>query len=80
MVYYKNAATPCLTVKEVKQRFGSAKFTETCKKVCAWCEEQIGKYQSVSENLDVNRITKEGFGPEAHLDESDPNYQTRTVL
>ena len=21
-----------------------------------------------------------GFGPEAHLDESDPNYQTRTVI
>jgi hypothetical protein len=21
-----------------------------------------------------------GFGPECHLDESDPNYQTRTVL
>lgn len=27
-----------------------------------------------------DRITAEGFGPEAHLDESDPNHQTKTVI
>jgi hypothetical protein len=80
MVYYKNAATPCLTLKEVKARFGPAKNTEGCKKIFSWCEEQITKYQSSSEELDVDRVAKEGFGPEAHLDESDPNYQTKMVL
>ncbi len=27
-----------------------------------------------------DRIAAEGFGPEAHLDESDPNHQTKTVI
>ncbi len=27
-----------------------------------------------------DRIVAEGFGPEAHLDESDPNHQTKTVI
>ena len=26
------------------------------------------------------QIAAEGFGPEAHLDESDPNHQTKTVI
>ena len=30
--------------------------------------------------LDMQRIASEGFGPEAHLDHTDPNYQTKTVL
>ena len=49
MVYYKNIASPCLTVKEVRQRFGSAKFTESCKKVCEWVQEQINTYDKVEE-------------------------------
>lgn len=31
-----------------------------------------------AENPAVDMAT--GFGPECHLDESDPNYQTRTVV
>jgi hypothetical protein len=29
--------------------------------------------------LDMDEVKATGFGPEAHLDESDPNYQTRTI-
>jgi hypothetical protein len=29
--------------------------------------------------LDMNEVKATGFGPEAHLDESDPNFQTRTI-
>ena len=35
----------------------------------------IGMEQGLSE-----RAIATGFGPECHLDESDPNYQTRTVI
>jgi hypothetical protein len=28
----------------------------------------------------TEEVLKTGFGPECHLDESDPNYQTRTVI
>ena len=79
MVYYKNIATPCLTVKDVRARFGSAKFTETCKKVCAWVQECIDKYDASALELDMDKVSKEGFGPEAYLDETDPNYQTKMV-
>jgi hypothetical protein len=29
--------------------------------------------------LDMDEVKATGFGPEAHLDESDPNFQTRTI-
>ena len=35
------------------------------------------KYQRPE--LDPEQVKKEGFGPEAHLDESDPNHQTKMV-
>ena len=35
----------------------------------------VGESQELSEEIKAT-----GFGPECHLDESDPNYQTRTVV
>lgn len=39
---------------------------------------------AVAEGLEICQNTPEhlatGFGPECHLDETDPNYQTRTVI
>lgn len=81
MVFYKNLSTPCLSSKEVRQRFGSAKFTEGVKQLSAWCDEMIDKYGQQKEELDMERIAKEGFGPEAHgLDPTDPNYQTKMIV
>ena len=81
MVFYKNISSFCFTSKEVRQRFGSAKFTEGVKTLSTWCDEMIDKYGKTSEeSLDMEQIAKEGFGPEAHLDETDPNYQTKMVM
>jgi len=44
MVYYKNVATVCLTVKDVKDRLGPAKFLESTKELCVWLEEKIKTY------------------------------------
>lgn len=44
MVYYKNVATGCHTVKEVKARLGPAKFLDSSKKLYAWLEEMISQY------------------------------------
>lgn len=80
MVYYKNVATPCLTVKEVRSRFGTAKFTPTVSTLTEWCKDMIDKYDTVKEEQDMAGIIATGFGPESHLDPTDPNYQTRTVI
>ena|SRR5210317_893434 len=79
MMYYKNIATPCLTVKDVKSRLGPAKFLDSSKELYKWMEEMIEKYDSKQTELDMSAVAATGFGPEAHLDENDPNYQTKMV-
>jgi len=37
------------------------------------------KGQPIAEKLS-EEVLKTGFGPECHLDETDPNFQTRTVI
>lgn len=76
MVYYKNVAAPCFTVKDVRSRFGSAKYTDSCKKACEWVQACIDKYEAVVEEEEGRADTS--FASEA-LNESDPNYQTRMV-
>ena len=47
MMYYKNVATPCFTVKDVKTRLGPAKFLESSKALYKWMNEMIEQYDSV---------------------------------
>lgn len=77
MVYYKNAATVCLSVKEVRACFGVAKFTDGVKKICTWVQEQMDQYDGVGSEMEGRADTS--FASDA-LSESDPNYQTRTVV
>ena len=61
-------------------------------KFCAWPKslptgqalrdwlDSFDDQPSVPKTLNQDRIVAEGFGPEAHLDESDPNHQTKTVI
>ena len=35
--------------------------------------------ETTDAGLDMDEVKATGFGPEAHLDESDPNHQTRTI-
>ena len=81
MVYYKNLSTCCFTRKEVRDRLGTARFTETSKILSEWVDEMIEKYEKVSdESQDSLEYAKSaGFGPEAHLDETDPNFQTKMI-
>jgi hypothetical protein len=73
----------------------SAGFTERKEllKFVAWpaktptgdrLREWLSSFEQPAEVVPVADKTVElqatGFGPECHLDESDPNYQTRTVL
>ena len=83
MVYYKGLSTVCMTRKEVRNRLGTARFTETSRILSEWVDEMIDKYEKVSdESQDTLEYAKSaGFGPEAHaLDENDPNFNTKMVI
>jgi hypothetical protein len=43
-------------------------------------QEQDSKRQQPKPDGLSPELLATGFGPEAHLDESDPNFQTRTVI
>ena len=81
MVYYKNLSTCCFTRKEVRDRLGTARFTETSKILSEWVDQMIEKYESKADETvsTLDYAVSAGFGPEAHLDESDPNFQTRMI-
>jgi hypothetical protein len=74
-MYYKNVATPCLTVKDVKNRLGSAKFLESSKNLYKWMEEMIQKYDSVVEEGRADT----SFASEALIENEDPTANTRMV-
>jgi hypothetical protein len=77
MMYYKNIATPCLTVKDVKSRLGSAKFLESSKILYKWMEEMIEKYDSV---VDEAGRADTSFASEAMKEVEDPTANTRMVV
>jgi PHP family Zn ribbon phosphoesterase len=62
-MYYKNIATPCFTVKDVKSRLGSAKFLESSKNLYKWMEEMMEKYDSVGIEMEGRADTS--FASEA---------------
>lgn len=89
MVFYKNLSTVCFTRKEVRNRLGTARFTETSKILSEWVDEMIDKYgqdptsPDGSSNEVLEYAKTAGFGPEAHdsgLDDTDPNHNTRTII
>lgn len=77
MMFYRNIATPCFTVRDVKGRLGSAKFLESSKNLYKWMEEMIEQYDKQQTELDMSQIAATGFGPEAHGE--DPTANTRMV-
>jgi hypothetical protein len=80
IVFYKNLSTVAFTTKDVRKRLGSAKFTDSSKALSAWCDDMIAQYEKTSTDRDQDEVLATGFGPEAHLDQTDPNHQTRAVI
>lgn len=63
--------------KEVRNFFGFPLKTPS--------RERFDEFMDMCEADDTARAEKKidhktGFGPECHLDESDPNYATRTII
>ena len=66
---------------DVRKFFGFPLKTSSRERFDAWMDEieaadQLREEKKVAKKIDHST----GFGPECHLDESDPNYQTRTVI
>jgi hypothetical protein len=67
-------------VKEMLRWIGWPRKTPTDEALRAWLADLAvadAKRQGNDEGPERDDAT--GFGPEAHLDESDPNHQTRTI-
>lgn len=77
IIYYKNCSQVVFTAKELRKVYGTAKFTASVQEESKWLEEMISKYETIQDDLDTDRVTKEGFGPEAHLE---PNDNTRMIV
>ena len=75
-VGYRGSSRCIRTVKQMKQLLGSAKFLQSSKDLYEWMENILTRVQP-KENLDMQRMEKEGFGPEAHGEE--PNDNTKMV-
>ena len=75
MMYYKNIATPCLTVKDVKRRLGAAKFLDSSKNLYKWMEEMIQQYDSVVEEGRADT----SFASEAMNEVEDPTANTKMI-
>ena len=77
-VYYKNRSQLVTTVKEMKQILGPAKFLQSSKDLYEWMEQLINKAKPAVDPKLMDKIKKEGFGPEAHQEE-EPNDNTKMV-
>jgi len=84
--YAKNASVIVRTNKEVKQFLKLSIKTTSRDSLDSWLASLAAADESKTQpNQPKNQALSEellqtGFGPECHLDESDPNHQTRTVI
>lgn len=84
--YAKNASIIARTDKEVKQFLKLPIKTASRDSLDSWLASLAAADQNKSQihqqqNQELSaELLQTGFGPECHLDESDPNHQTRTVI
>lgn len=72
--------------KELRKFLGLAPKTPSREALDSWLvsldaidDERQNRKQQKTTGL-AEEVLQTGFGPECHLDESDPNHQTRTVI
>ena len=81
LVWMPGTSTICMDRKALLKHVKWPVKTQTGDELRAWLNELEAEKPAPVADLDLARIQKEGFGPEAHgLDESDPNHKTRTVI
>ena len=78
VAYYRQSSCGFTDQARLLKWLKLGRGTETRTSLDAWLEAfDDQKYQRPE--LDPEQVKKAGFGPEANLDESDPNHQTKMV-
>ena len=86
IAYSSGASVMLRDKKELRKFLGLPLKTISRESLDSWLvsldaidDERQNRKQQPSTGLSKEALTT-GFGPECHLDESDPNHQTRTVI
>lgn len=86
IAYSSGASVLIRDVKALRKFLGLAPKTPSREALDSWLVSlaAIDDERQNRKKLEQTGLTKEvlqtGFGPECHLDETDPNHQTRTVI
>ena len=81
LIMYKGSSRIVTEPIELSRTLGCARYTDASKALREWAEEihesTLAKHQA---KLDMERVKKEGFGPEAHEEPSeDPTANTKMI-
>ena len=79
LVWKPDTSTICMTRKDLLRFVKWPVKTATGDALREWLNELEEAEAPEAPEIDLARLKAEGFGPENHLDESDPNFQTRIV-
>ena len=79
LVWKPDTSTICMTRKDLLRFVKWPVKTATGDALREWLDELEKAEPVKAPEIDLARLKAEGFGPESHLDESDPNFQTRIV-
>ena len=76
LVYYKNTSQFVSTSKELRNIFGTARYTDSVKAMSKWADEMIEKYEGVSEDTEGRADTS--FASQAILEDDSSNSRMIT--
>tara|TARA_B100001063_G_C16401029_1_gene374878 strand:- start:3 stop:317 length:315 start_codon:yes stop_codon:yes gene_type:complete len=79
ILYWDNKSMFFDSPEKIRKAFGKARNVPSVKAMEAWAEEMVASYVKQSPAFDKDRILSEGFGPEAHGDDEEPNDNTRMI-
>ena len=79
LVWRPDSSTICMDRKALLTHIKWPVKTPTGDELREWLDELEAEEPAPVAELDLVRLQKEGFGPEAHSDDQDPTAQTRMV-
>lgn len=84
IAYAKNASMFVRDHKELRSFLKLPVKTQSRESLDSWLSSLAGHDECSGSTAQGKTLSEEhlatGFGPECHLDESDPNHQTRTII
>lgn len=79
VLHYKNTSRFFTDPADIRRVLRLTKGSETRDQLITWLES-FDTDEKPQADFPYPRIAAEGFGPEAHLDSTDPNHNTKTVI